>query len=172
MANMILDSNYVLMELFPNLIEKKKNNSVTSAKIQLTSMFKKLGLFNNLWHYMQKTIGELASISEKPVVARFFKTTMQKLLKVTKEVASKAENSNSMEVDDSSKESSLSLARWDLWHSYFLKVVIQSRIFNLARFQWYKALYLYDCFWWPLICLFVDCVGRSCLTWQVLFCQV
>lgn len=48
MANMILDSNYVLMELFPNLIEKKKNNSVTSAKIQLTSMFKKLGLFNNL----------------------------------------------------------------------------------------------------------------------------
>lgn len=47
MANMILDSNYVLMELFPNLIEKKKN-SVTSAKIQLTSMFMKLGLFNNL----------------------------------------------------------------------------------------------------------------------------
>lgn len=84
---------------------------------------------------MQKTIGELSSISEKPVVARFFKTTMQKLLKVTKEVASKAENSNSMEVDDSSKESSLSLARWDLWHSYFLKVVIQSRIFNLASFQ-------------------------------------
>lgn len=64
---------------------------------------------------LQKTIGELASISEKPVVARFFKTTMQKLLKVTKEVASKAENSNSMQVDGSSEENSLSLARAQLF---------------------------------------------------------
>lgn len=46
MANMILDSNYVLMELFPNLIEKKKN-SVTSAKIQLTSMFMTLHAEDN-----------------------------------------------------------------------------------------------------------------------------
>lgn len=79
--------------------------------------FMKLDLFNNLLHYLQKTIGELASISEKEVVTRFFKTTMQKLLKVTQE-ASKAENSrtsNSMQVDHSSEENSLSLTRWDFW---------------------------------------------------------
>ena len=68
------------------------------------------------WYVLQSTIGELASVSEKEVVARFFRTTMQKLLKVTQE-ASKAENfrkSKSMQVDDISGESSVSTARWVL----------------------------------------------------------
>ncbi|XP_071911266.1 uncharacterized protein [Coffea arabica] len=66
---------------------------------------------------IQSTIGELASVSEKEVVARFFRTTMQKLLKVTQE-ASKAENfrnSKSMQVDDISGESSVSTARAQLF---------------------------------------------------------
>ncbi|KAL3532733.1 hypothetical protein ACH5RR_006254 [Cinchona calisaya] len=66
---------------------------------------------------IQSTIGELASVSEKEVVARFFRTTMQKLLKVTQK-AGKAENSrnsNSMQVDNSSGESSLTSARAQLF---------------------------------------------------------
>ncbi|XP_028120905.1 RRP12-like protein [Camellia sinensis] len=66
---------------------------------------------------LQTTIGEFASISDKAVVTRFFKTTMQKLLKVTQE-ASKAESSrssNQMQMDNSSNENSLSLARAQLF---------------------------------------------------------
>ncbi|KAI8020694.1 RRP12-like protein [Camellia lanceoleosa] len=66
---------------------------------------------------LQTTIGEFASISDKAVVTRFFKTTMQKLLKVTQE-ASKAESSrssNQMQIDNSSNENSLSLARAQLF---------------------------------------------------------
>lgn len=66
---------------------------------------------------LQNTIGEFASISDKAVVTRFFKTTMQKLLKVTQE-ASKAESSqssNQMQIDNSSNENSLSLARAQLF---------------------------------------------------------
>ena len=62
---------------------------------------------------MQRTIGEFASIADKSVVSRFFKSTMQKLLKVTEE-AGKVQNtkgSSSMEVDNSSSETSLSQTR-------------------------------------------------------------
>ncbi|KAK6147593.1 hypothetical protein DH2020_018505 [Rehmannia glutinosa] len=66
---------------------------------------------------LQSTIGELASISDKEVVTRFFKKTMQKLLKVTQE-AGKSRNSknpNFMQVDNSSNEGSLSTARAQLF---------------------------------------------------------
>ncbi|KAL1833964.1 hypothetical protein DCAR_0104099 [Daucus carota subsp. sativus] len=66
---------------------------------------------------LQATIGEFASISDKVVVSRFYTATMRKLLKVTEE-AGKAQNSkssNSMEVDSSSSEVSLSVARAQLF---------------------------------------------------------
>lgn len=62
---------------------------------------------------LQSTISELASISDKEVVSRFFKSTMQKLLKVT-QAAGKPENSrnsSSMQIDHASNESSPSLLR-------------------------------------------------------------
>ncbi|XP_052181613.1 uncharacterized protein LOC127794500 [Diospyros lotus] len=65
---------------------------------------------------LQTTISEFASIADKEVVTKFFKTTMRKLLKVTQE-AGKAENpqnSNPMQIDTASKESSLSVARAQL----------------------------------------------------------
>ncbi|GAA0164038.1 hypothetical protein LIER_19765 [Lithospermum erythrorhizon] len=65
---------------------------------------------------LQKTLGELASISDKAVVSWFFKITMKKLLKVTLE-AHKPENSsssNSMQVDNSSSENSSSSSRASL----------------------------------------------------------
>ncbi|KAI3681816.1 hypothetical protein L6452_36621 [Arctium lappa] len=63
---------------------------------------------------LQRTIGEFASIADKGVVSRFFKSTMQKLLKVTEE-AGKVQNtkgSSSMEIDNSSSETSLSLTSY------------------------------------------------------------
>ncbi|KAI8009597.1 Guanine nucleotide exchange factor SPIKE 1 [Camellia lanceoleosa] len=71
----------------------------------------------DFFFHLITTIGEFASISDKAVVTRFFKTTMQKLLKVTQE-ASKAESSqssNQMQIDNSSNENSLSLARAQLF---------------------------------------------------------
>ncbi|GAV70952.1 NUC173 domain-containing protein [Cephalotus follicularis] len=62
---------------------------------------------------LQSTIGEFASIADKEVVSRLFKKTMHRLLAVTQE-AGKAENlrnSNSMSIDNSSKESSTSFLR-------------------------------------------------------------
>lgn len=59
---------------------------------------------------LQSTISELASISERDVVSRFFKSTMQKLLKVTQE-AGKPQSSNSMQIDYTSNGSSPSLLR-------------------------------------------------------------
>ncbi|KAJ4957678.1 hypothetical protein NE237_024789 [Protea cynaroides] len=61
---------------------------------------------------LQSTIGEFASISDKVVVKRFYKTTMQKLLEVTKEAA-KAEQSrhSAMQIDGTGSEHSPSLAR-------------------------------------------------------------
>ncbi|CAL5400272.1 unnamed protein product [Camellia sinensis] len=66
---------------------------------------------------LQTTIGEFASISDKAVVTRFFKTTMQKLLKVTQEAckAESSRSSNQMQMDNSSNENSLSLARAQLF---------------------------------------------------------
>lgn len=63
------------------------------------------------------TIGELASVSEKEVVTRFFRTTMQKLLKVTQEAGKSgtSRSSDLMQVDNSSHESSLSLTRAQLF---------------------------------------------------------
>lgn len=55
-----------------------------------------------MFHHLQSTINEIASISDKEVVTKFYKSTMQKLLKVTQE-ASKAEKSgNSMQIDNTS----------------------------------------------------------------------
>ncbi|KAJ7963976.1 RRP12-like protein [Quillaja saponaria] len=56
---------------------------------------------------------DIAAIPDKDVVSRLFKSTMQKLLKVTQE-AGKVENtrnSNSMQIDDSSNNMSPSLVR-------------------------------------------------------------
>ncbi|KAL3637285.1 hypothetical protein CASFOL_019584 [Castilleja foliolosa] len=66
---------------------------------------------------VQSTIGELASISDKEVVTRFFGKTMEKLLKVTLEVGKSrnSKDSNSMQVDNSSDEGSLSIARAQLF---------------------------------------------------------
>nr|GEV58478.1 hypothetical protein [Tanacetum cinerariifolium] len=66
---------------------------------------------------LQRTIGEFASIADKSVVSRFFKSTMHKLLTVTEE-AGKVQNtksSSSMEVDNSSGETSLSQTRAQLF---------------------------------------------------------
>lgn len=52
---------------------------------------------------MQSTIHEFASIADKEVVKKIFLKTMQKLLNVTQKAA-KAENSNSMPIDDSSND--------------------------------------------------------------------
>jgi ribosomal RNA-processing protein 12 len=62
---------------------------------------------------MQSTIDEFASISDNGEVSRVFKTTMQKLLKVTQEAGKpeNSRNSNSMRIDDVSNEGSLSLLR-------------------------------------------------------------
>ncbi|KAI4335172.1 hypothetical protein L6164_013842 [Bauhinia variegata] len=65
---------------------------------------------------LQSTIGEIASISDQAVVSRLFKSTMQKLLKVTQE-ASKGDNSkkfSSMLTDDSSNNLSPSVVRAQL----------------------------------------------------------
>lgn len=66
--------------------------------------------------FLQSTIGELASICDKEVVTRFFKTTMQRLLKVTREAgkSGNSKDSNSMQVDSASDEKSLSVARWPI----------------------------------------------------------
>ncbi|XP_076928932.1 uncharacterized protein LOC143593073 [Bidens hawaiensis] len=66
---------------------------------------------------LQRTIGEFASIADKNDVSRLFKSTMQKLLKVTKE-AGKTQDikvSSSMEIDNSSNEASLTQTRAKLY---------------------------------------------------------
>ncbi|KAJ0091712.1 hypothetical protein Patl1_13652 [Pistacia atlantica] len=62
---------------------------------------------------LQSTIGEFASIADKEVVPRLFKRTMQGLLEATQEAgkAKSTRNSYSMQIDDSSNESSPSHAR-------------------------------------------------------------
>nr|GME01317.1 RRP12-like protein [Ipomoea batatas] len=65
---------------------------------------------------LQTVIGELASISDKEVVTRFFKSTMQKLLKVTQEAGrTGSKDNNAMQVDNSSGEESLSSVRAQLF---------------------------------------------------------
>ncbi|XP_077230850.1 ARM repeat superfamily protein [Tasmannia lanceolata] len=66
---------------------------------------------------LQSTIGAFASVSEKKSVRKFFKITMRKLLEVTKEAVEKGQprKSNSMQIDDSSIQSSPSLARAQLF---------------------------------------------------------
>ncbi|KAL8239996.1 hypothetical protein R6Q59_016563 [Mikania micrantha] len=66
---------------------------------------------------LQRTIGDFASIADKSVVSKLYKNTMNKLLKVTKE-AGKIQNikgSGSMEIDNSSNDTSLSLKRGKLY---------------------------------------------------------
>ncbi|KAE8675058.1 ARM repeat superfamily protein isoform 4 [Hibiscus syriacus] len=62
---------------------------------------------------LQSTIGEFASIAHENVVRTLFKKTMQRLLKVTQEagMAEASKSNNSMQVDESSSKSSLSLQR-------------------------------------------------------------
>ncbi|XVF88941.1 hypothetical protein PTKIN_Ptkin19aG0091600 [Pterospermum kingtungense] len=62
---------------------------------------------------LQSTIQELASIAHENVVRTLFRKTMHRLLKVTQEAvrAEASANNNSMQVNDSSTESSLSLER-------------------------------------------------------------
>ncbi|XP_070037346.1 uncharacterized protein [Nicotiana tomentosiformis] len=66
---------------------------------------------------LQSTIRELAPIADKEEVRKFFMKTMRELLKVTQESgkAEKARSSNSMQIDDSSSESSPSLKRAQLF---------------------------------------------------------
>ena len=64
------------------------------------------------------TISEFASIAEKDVVSRFFKTTMQKLLKVTQDAGGAESSRNSMQIDGSISDNSLSRARFSTILSY------------------------------------------------------
>ncbi|KAE8687580.1 hypothetical protein F3Y22_tig00111013pilonHSYRG00174 [Hibiscus syriacus] len=65
---------------------------------------------------LQSTIGEFASIAHVNVVRTLFKKTMLRLLKVTQEAGmAEASKNNSMQVDESSSESSLSLQRMRLF---------------------------------------------------------
>lgn len=69
---------------------------------------------------LQATISEVASISDKEVVSKFFKRTMKRLLNVTR-VAGKAEyarKSSAMQIDDSSDERSASVMRLFIFPSY------------------------------------------------------
>ncbi|KAI9114053.1 hypothetical protein K1719_015304 [Acacia pycnantha] len=62
---------------------------------------------------LQLTIGEIASISDRSVMSKLFKSTMVKLLKATQEVI-KADNTSSMQVDESSNNVSPSIVRAQL----------------------------------------------------------
>ncbi|XP_038879236.1 RRP12-like protein isoform X2 [Benincasa hispida] len=67
--------------------------------------------------YLQSTIGEISSISDKSVVSNLFGKTMRKLLKLTQEAA-KVESkvsSNSMQIDDSTDASSPSFMRAQMY---------------------------------------------------------
>ncbi|CAN6471177.1 unnamed protein product [Victoria cruziana] len=63
--------------------------------------------------WLQSTIGEMASISEKKVVKRFFKATMVKLLKVTQKASEQGQSaeSKSMQIDDSAGNDSADIIR-------------------------------------------------------------
>ncbi|GMH03569.1 hypothetical protein Nepgr_005408 [Nepenthes gracilis] len=88
---------------------------VSSARGMLSILSKVfLKSTNNSGGCLQTTIGQFASIADKTVVTRFFKTTMQKLLRVTQD-ASKVENVPTlMQIDNSPNENSLSLVRAQL----------------------------------------------------------
>lgn len=62
---------------------------------------------------LQATIGDFASIAEKEIVTRLFKRTMHRLLEATQEAGKtkSTRKSNSMQIDDSSNESSPSVMR-------------------------------------------------------------
>ncbi|XP_054814971.1 uncharacterized protein LOC129315359 isoform X2 [Prosopis cineraria] len=62
---------------------------------------------------LQHTIREIASISNGQVTSKLFKRTMRELLEVTQQ-AFRAANTNSMQVDESSNDVSLSVARAQL----------------------------------------------------------
>ncbi|GAB2291556.1 hypothetical protein Dimus_025810 [Dionaea muscipula] len=63
---------------------------------------------------LQKAIGQFASISEEAVVSRIFKSTMQKLLKVTQDASKVVNAQNSMKIDNMPSGNSLSLTRAQL----------------------------------------------------------
>ncbi|XP_022961179.1 RRP12-like protein [Cucurbita moschata] len=66
--------------------------------------------------YLQSTIGEISSISDKGVVSNLFGRTMRKLLKLTQEAKKvEPEVSNSMQIDDPTNASSPSLMRAQMY---------------------------------------------------------
>ncbi|XP_057767673.1 uncharacterized protein LOC130987961 [Salvia miltiorrhiza] len=66
---------------------------------------------------LQTTIRELASVLDKEVVSSFFKQSMMKLVKVTKEAykSKNTKNSDLMQIDNSANDGSLSAARVQLF---------------------------------------------------------
>lgn len=94
-------------------------NALMSSAHEIMSVLSKIFLktLKDDGGLLQSTIGEFASISDKDVVTRLFKATMQNLLKVTQEAgkAQKSRNSKLMEIDNSSTENSLSLVRAQLF---------------------------------------------------------
>ncbi|CAK9328157.1 unnamed protein product [Citrullus colocynthis] len=66
--------------------------------------------------YLQSTIGEISSISDRSVVSNLFGKTMRKLLKLTQEAAKvESKVSNSMQIDDSTNASSSSFMRAQMY---------------------------------------------------------
>ena len=64
-------------------------------------------------NYLQSTIGEISSISDKSVVSNLFGKTMRKLLKLTQQAAKvEPKVSNSMQIDDSTNANSSSFMRY------------------------------------------------------------
>ncbi|EOY30181.1 ARM repeat superfamily protein isoform 2 [Theobroma cacao] len=90
-------------------------NVLTASAPQLLSLLSGIFMESTVDEggFLRSTIGELASIAHENVVRTLFKKTMHRLLKVTQEagLAEASRNNNSMQVDDSSTESSLSLER-------------------------------------------------------------
>ncbi|XP_008450964.2 uncharacterized protein LOC103492395 [Cucumis melo] len=66
--------------------------------------------------YLQSTIGEISSISDKSVVSNLFGKTMRKLLKLTQQAAKvEPKVSNSMQIDDSTNANSSSFMRAQMY---------------------------------------------------------
>ncbi|XP_022730989.1 RRP12-like protein isoform X2 [Durio zibethinus] len=90
-------------------------NVLTASAPQLLSLLSGIFMESTVDEggLLQSTIGEFASIADENVVRTLFKKTMHRLLKVTQEtgMAEASRNNYSMQVDDSSTESSLSLER-------------------------------------------------------------
>ncbi|KAK8660682.1 hypothetical protein V6N13_051597 [Hibiscus sabdariffa] len=95
-------------------IARENLNVLTASAPQLLSLLSGIFLESTVDEggSLQSTIGEFASIAHVNVVRTLFKKTMQRLLKVTQEAGmAEASKNYTMQVDESSPESSLSLQR-------------------------------------------------------------